>query len=401
MLRQLIYRSRATAPMADEDIRKIVDDSLPFNTTHDITGLLLFDGEFFFQVLEGASDSILSLFEHLKSDARHTNVIKVLDTTISQREFGKWSLKPFVFNHRNNCYWLPSDLNIRRDSRAFFLLNSFATGQWRNCVSAEYRSKLKRTLFIEERVVDAFPNSEIQFAFQPIVDIKNGVVSSLEALLRTPDGTFPDVFLSSLPESERYVFDLKSKAVAIAQGAKLLEPGQALSINLLPGAITHTSNVAEQLIRYVEAVKLVPEQLIVEVTENEMVMESDAFYSALDSLRSSGIRLALDDFGAGYAGLSLLADFMPDKIKLDRAITRGIHENGPRQAILQAVFEFAKATGSHLIVEGVESFEEWLWLYNAGVQKFQGFLFAKPKLNGVNAINFDASTFLSIDENDL
>ena len=79
----------------------------------------------------------------------------------------------------------------------------------------------------------------------------------------------------------------------------------------------------------------------------------------------------------------------------------GIHENGPRQAILQAVFGFANSTGSHLIVEGVESFEEWLWLYNAGVQKFQGFLFAKPKLNGVNAINFDTSAFSSTEENDL
>ena len=80
----------------------------------------------------------------------------------------------------------------------------------------------------------------------------------------------------------------------------------------------------------------------------------------------------------------------PDKIKLDRAITHGINESGPRQAILHSVFEFANATGSHLIVEGVESFDEWMWLNNAGVRKFQGFLFARPQLNGAKAIYFNA-----------
>ena len=86
--------------------------------------------------------------------------------------------------------------------------------------------------------------------------------------------------------------------------------------------------------------------LNVEITESEMVKENDAFFAVIEDIRAAGIRLALDDFGAGYAGLSLLADLMPDKIKLDRAITRGIHESGPRQAILHSVFEFANATGS-------------------------------------------------------
>ena len=85
----------------------------------------------------------------------------------------------------------------------------------------------------------------------------------------------------------------------------------------------------------------------------------------------------------------VLADFSPDKIKLDRKITTGIHECGHRQAITEAILEFANSMGIPLVVEGVETLDEWLWLQHAGVQRFQGYLFAKPKLNGVNGIAFN------------
>ena len=390
MLRQLVYRSRATQKMSEPDIDKIVADSEPFNQANDVTGLLLFDGEFFFQVLEGECDVIHGLFEHIKTDPRHTNIVKVLDSACAKRDFGKWNLRTLILKPESQCYWLPSDLTVRRDSRVFSLLNSFATGRWRSCVSAAERATVQCTIATSQIDLIPYPSSDIQFAFQPIVDTRIGGISSCEALLRNSEGRYPELILADLPEQQRYEFDLKSKAIAIAQGAKLLKPGQSLSVNLLPGAITKNERVVSQLLDYLQEGGLKPEQLILEITESEMVKENDAFFAVIEDIRAAGIRLSLDDFGAGYAGLSLLADLMPDKIKLDRAITHGIHESGPRQAILHSVFEFANATGSHLIVEGVETFDEWLWLNNAGVRKFQGFLFARPQLNGANAIYFAA-----------
>lgn len=157
----------------------------------------------------------------------------------------------------------------------------------------------------------------------------------------------------------------------------------------MPGAITHRADVGEYLHSLVIQSGLHPQQLVVEVTEVEIIKESSVFHDAIEQIRSFGIRIAIDDFGAGYAGLSLLADFSPDKIKLDRKITTGIHENGPRQAITEAVLEFANSMGIPLVVEGVETLDEWLWLQHAGVQRFQGYLFAKPKLNGVKGISFN------------
>jgi len=394
MLRQLVYRSRATHKMSEQDIDKIVADSVPFNKANNVTGLLLFDGEFFFQILEGEGEIIHGLFEHIKTDPRHTNIVKVLDSACAQREFGKWNLRTLILNPDNQCYWLPQDLTVKRDSRIFSLLNSFATGRWRSCVSAEEKALVKCKITTSAINLPPYPSSDIQFAFQPIVDTRVGGISSYEALLRNSDGKFPELILAELPEQQRYEFDLKSKAIAITQGAKLLQSGQSLSVNLLPGAITQNEQVVSELLHYLQEGGLKPEQLILEITESEMVKESEAFFAVIEDIRAAGIRLALDDFGAGYAGLSLLADLMPDKIKLDRAITNGIHENGPRQAILHSVFEFANATGSHLIVEGVETFDEWLWLNNTGVRKFQGFLFARPQLNGTSAIHFNARALI-------
>ena len=299
MLSQLVYRSRATHKMSEPDIDKIVTDSEPFNQANDVTGLLLFDGEFFFQVLEGKGDVIHGLFEHIKTDPRHTNVVKVLDSACAKRDFGKWNLRTLILKPESQCYWLPSDITVKRDSRVFSLLNSFATGRWRSCVSAAERATVNCTIATSQIDLTPYPSSDIQFAFQPIVDSRIGGISSYEALLRNSEGRFPELILADLPEQQRYEFDLKSKAIAIAQGAKLLQPGQSLSVNLLPGAISNNEQVVSQLLHYLKQGGLKPEQLILEITESEMVKESDAFFAVIEDIRAAGIRLALDDFGAG------------------------------------------------------------------------------------------------------
>lgn len=391
MLRQLVYCSSAQSNITAEKLERITEDSLPFNHQNNITGILLFDGDYFFQVIEGESDTILWLFDHLHNDDRHTNIVKIADMAIKERDFGHWHLRTIYLDPSDDCYWLPPDLMIRRDSRVFGLLNGFATGRWRSGLSGVDPKVTNTHIVTCEQTLVAQANFDYQFAFQPIVDSKRQVISSYEALLRDNTNRYPDQILNAMPPTERYEFDLESKALAIAQGAQLLTAEQSLSVNLSPGALVHHPDVACTLLSQLQRHNMKPHQLILEITESELIEENDSFFSAIEKIRSTGIKVAMDDFGAGYAGLSLLADFLPDKIKIDRSITSGIHTNGPRQAILSAVLEFSNSMGIPLIVEGVELLDEWLWLQNTGIQKFQGFLFAKPKLNGVHAINFEVS----------
>ncbi len=130
-----------------------------------------------------------------------------------------------------------------------------------------------------------------------------------------------------------------------------------------------------------------PERLIVEVAEVEAISDHARFAQVLNEYRHAGIRLAIDDFGAGYAGLSLLSEFQPDFLKLDMGLVRGIESHGPRQAIVRAIAQVCVDLGIDFIVEGVETNDEFSWFTDLGVNLYQGYLFAKPMFEGMPPVS--------------
>lgn len=204
-------------------------------------------------------------------------------------------------------------------------------------------------------------------------------------LLRDPKGESPQALLAAIPPEQLHAFDLSCKADAISLAASLgLEC--VLSVNLLPQSLVQDANAVAFLVEQCRLCNWPVERLLVEVTEQEAISHADDFRGAVNRLRAAGIQVAIDDFGAGHAGLSMLADFQPDVLKLDRCIIEGVHTSGPRQAIVRAVIEFCFSLGITVVAEGVETVEEWFWLHSAGVRRFQGFLFARPRLQGVSEV---------------
>jgi blue light- and temperature-responsive anti-repressor len=123
---------------------------------------------------------------------------------------------------------------------------------------------------------------------------------------------------------------------------------------------------------------ILPYQLILEITESEVIRDPAKFAERMNAWRSKGVRLAIDDFGAGYAGLNFLAEFQPDIVKLDMALVRDVDSKGPRQAIVRAVLQACTDLGLAVVAEGVESEAEFYWLRRHGVVLFQGYWFARP-----------------------
>lgn len=123
---------------------------------------------------------------------------------------------------------------------------------------------------------------------------------------------------------------------------------------------------------------LIPEQIIVEFTEREVISRMDEFTDAVRKLKGAGIRVAIDHFGAGFAGLSLLAQYQPDRIKIDQQLIRNIHRDGPRQAIVQAIIKCCHSLEIAVSVVGVEQAEEWMWLEAAGISHFEGKSVCQP-----------------------
>ena len=214
-------------------------------------------------------------------------------------------------------------------------------------------------------------------AFQPIVDIETREIYAHEALVRPSlGGTAADI-LNRMNDQNRYAFDQMCRVKAIELAAMLEMPG-FLSINFLPNAVYEAATCLERTLEAAQRAHFPPQHLIFEITENEPTRDIRHFKEIFSQHKRHGMITAIDDFGAGHSGLNMLADFQPDIIKIDMALTRNIHTDDVRRSIARAIISLCSDLHISVIAEGVETVEEAVTLRDLGVRLFQGYLFAKP-----------------------
>jgi EAL domain-containing protein (putative c-di-GMP-specific phosphodiesterase class I) len=228
------------------------------------------------------------------------------------------------------------------------------------------------------------------YAFQPIVDAVDGRVVSYEALVRGPAGQPAWQVLARVPQTARERFDRESRAKAIALAARLGLPCR-LNLNMLPHGIVAGEDAVDATLRDARVAGLAPERLVIEVTESDVIGDKPGFADLFKRHKADGVRLAIDDFGAGHSGLNLLAEFQPDEIKVDMELVRGIETHGPRQAIMRGLLLTCELLGIDVVAEGVETVDEYRWLRAQGVRLFQGYLFAKPGFESLPAVEIPAT----------
>jgi len=226
--------------------------------------------------------------------------------------------------------------------------------------------------------------NEIDFvmAFQPLVDLAQKRIYGYEALVRGPNGESAMSIISQVTQDKLYAFDQACRVKAI-KAAATLGLDRRLSINFLPNAVYHPQSCLKLTLGAALEFNFPPTAITFEFTENEKVMNKDHLKSIVDTYKKFGFLTALDDFGAGYAGLSLLAEFQPDIIKIDRLLVADLHHSRQKQAIVTGVLSTARSLGIDIVAEGVETKEELAALREMGVSKFQGFLFAVPRINAL------------------
>jgi EAL domain-containing protein (putative c-di-GMP-specific phosphodiesterase class I) len=224
------------------------------------------------------------------------------------------------------------------------------------------------------------PPFAFSMAFQPVVDVAAGRVYAYEALVRGPDGEGASTVLSQVTLANRYAFDqsCRVKAIELASRLGLAETGASLSINFIAGAMYQPEHCVRATLAAARRHRFPLQQLIFEVTENEEVVDHAHLETIVGVYRRHGLRVALDDFGSGYSGLSLLARFQPDVVKIDMALIRGLDGDGRRRAVVESVAGLCRKLGVGVVAEGVETQAELAALQELGIILVQGFLFAKP-----------------------
>lgn len=230
----------------------------------------------------------------------------------------------------------------------------------------EEASRLGRKIgnIIDQRAISTYQ--------QPIHNLRTLSVVGVESLSRFEDADF---------RSPEKWFE-EAKSVGRGLDLELMAIECALELDSLSGTGAYMSvNASPETVMSGEIVALLKNHsgrnVVIELTEHEQVSDFDGLRAALADIRKYA-RIAVDDVGAGYAGLRFLVDLAPDLLKLDMSLTRDIHTDLARQAMAKAIVHFANAIGSEVIAEGVETGEELAMLKSIGVQFGQGYYFSRP-----------------------
>ena len=237
------------------------------------------------------------------------------------------------------------------------------------------------------RLCNAGPELPFSMAFQPIVDVKAGTVTAYEALARGPRGEAASTVLDHTLHTNRYSIDqrCREKAIAMAATLGMLDTTASLSVNFYPNAVYEPKQCLRRTFNAASSVGFPLERIIFEVSEVEKVRDHQHLSNIMTEYRAHGLRVAIDDFGSGHSGLSLLSKFQPDIVKLDRALMERIHERPASRRIVQSVVEVCADLGIQVIAEGVETKEEMQAVCELKITLMQGFYFAEPQFEALPA----------------
>ena len=210
--------------------------------------------------------------------------------------------------------------------------------------------------------------------FQPVVDLEEGYVVGHEALTRFADGVAPDRRFADA-EMLGLAVELELACAAMAIGAaRALPAGTWLSVNLSPAVVLQTARVSRML-------AAADRPIVLELTEHVPIEDYPAIRRALEEL-GTGLRIAIDDAGAGFASFRHIVELRPDFVKLDIGLVRDIDTDPVRQALISGLDYFALKSGCTLIAEGIETAAERDTLRSLSVSLGQGYLLGRPEPSG-------------------
>jgi diguanylate cyclase (GGDEF)-like protein/PAS domain S-box-containing protein len=246
--------------------------------------------------------------------------------------------------------------------------------------SADAMSRLSLTT----RLRKAVENQNWELHYQPLVDLANGRMFGVEALIRWPDPTGglvpPGEFIPLAEEMGLieaigdWVVEELGRQDHVWRGEGI---GLELSFNLSPRQLWQP-DLAQKIMSRLDACDVNPGNVVVEITESTAMIDPDRTQRILTDLHDRGLRLAIDDFGTGYSSLSRLKHLPVDILKIDRTFVRGVDSDVQAGNMVCAIIGLADSLGMTPLAEGIETSEEWRFLVEHGCPLGQGFLFSRP-----------------------
>jgi len=230
----------------------------------------------------------------------------------------------------------------------------------------------RRDLLLEA----AIAHEQVDVLFQPLIDPATGLVAGAEALARSSMAADAGLLFARAEAgglSERLSRLVQRKALRLAAVWEGPLRGLGLSINLLPADLSRPG-YDDWLLDEIRVAGIDPKRITAEITESALLIDQEAVVERLHKLRDAGVRIAVDDFGTGYASLAYLTSLPLDAIKIDRGLVRDIVGGERDRIVVKAMIHLARELDLKVVVEGVETTGQLALLAEWGCDLYQGFL---------------------------
>ncbi|MFW5825743.1 MAG: EAL domain-containing protein, partial [Marinobacter sp.] len=272
---------------------------------------------------------------------------------------------------------------LQRADMAMYKAKQQGRNTW-ELFSSDLDTKLMRRLTLRNDLQEAIEQNQLYLVYQPVLD-RNGAVEGLEALLRwnhPEKGLIPPSDFIPIAEETGQIVPLGLWVLeqACADALDLLGQGLlsgTMAVNLSPLQF-HRPNFLPTLRKLLEACRLPPEHLELELTEGILMKDTEGAIDILNALSGLGVRTAIDDFGTGYSSFAYLRELPVDKIKIDRSFVMDVTSSEKDSAVCKGVITLARELDLKVVAEGVETEAQFRYLKALGCEAFQGYWFAYP-----------------------
>ncbi|PPA72255.1 EAL domain-containing protein [Jeotgalibacillus proteolyticus] len=233
-----------------------------------------------------------------------------------------------------------------------------------------------------KEIIDFIQKGELVSYLQPIVGTKTGEVYAYESLLRAKDPAMQispyELFETARKTGLHSLLDKRAREEAIKAKKRKIKPGTKCFINFLPSTIYNPEFCLKHTFNTVKKYEVAPEDLVFEVVETEKILDVDHLKSVFKTYKREGIKVALDDVGAGFSTIEMLKLLEPDYVKIDRSFVTFCDQDEEKSSFLSEVSHISQNLGIKVLAEGIERKEELEVCSQVGIDLCQGYLFGKP-----------------------
>ncbi len=238
----------------------------------------------------------------------------------------------------------------------------------------------RRRQFIEEELRGAIESGQLEMHYQPLVQLSNGAVHGVEALIRwrhPSRGMIPPCDFIDIAE-ESTLIEVLGRWILhrVCQDASELPEGR-FGINVSPAQLRRP-DFADIVLETLAQHGMRPDSFALEITENLLLEAGGNQVAQLEALRRAGLRVSLDDFGTGHSSLGYLREFPVDSLKIDKTFVHDLEHSDTSRAFVSAITQFGRALNISVIAEGVETQAQEALVRAAGCQVAQGYYYARP-----------------------